>query len=256
MEGGEIMKLALECPTKMLEQIQPFADFDYILANKVLSDNKYADYYKQGAGRVRFLDNGVNEKGEPVSVEDLKKALDIIGDSNTTFVIALDWVGDALKTIKGFNDSLAAFGAGKVIPVLQGASPEEVLACLGYYISIDVKAPALCIPYRICGSVKETHPEVMALRRAVVVSKVPPQIPIHLLGFNSPSEFSWYKDKGNIVSIDTGIPIMLGLQGKDILDGVNDKAKDTYSEMDTGEITKDNWAAICRNIALMRTFLV
>lgn len=249
------MKVAFECPTKMLEQIQPFADFDYLLANKVLSDPKYAEYYKN-ATRMRFLDNGVNEAGEPVSVEDLKKALDIIGDNRDTFVIGLDWVGDAMKTMQGFVDSIKVFGEGKVIPVLQGGSPEEVLICLDYYLRAGIKAPVLCIPYRICGSVKETHPEVMALRRALVVSKVPPQVPIHLLGFNSLSEFSWYKDKGNVVSIDTGIPVLLGLHGKDILDGVDDKAKDTYSEMEKVDITKDNWAAVCRNIALFRTFLI
>jgi len=39
------LKLALECPTLMLNLIQPLADMDFILTHLVLKDKDYALYY-------------------------------------------------------------------------------------------------------------------------------------------------------------------------------------------------------------------
>ena len=41
------IKLALECPTRLLGDIQPLADFDFILAHLVLQDKEYAEYFSR-----------------------------------------------------------------------------------------------------------------------------------------------------------------------------------------------------------------
>ena len=46
------MKLALECPAKLSEDVQPLSDFDWVLAHLVLSDPEYAEYYRRGEKRT------------------------------------------------------------------------------------------------------------------------------------------------------------------------------------------------------------
>jgi len=62
----------------MLENIQPFADFDWILGREFLKDAKYAAYYKT-TGKHKFIDNSVNEDGEPITIEELKKVYEALG---------------------------------------------------------------------------------------------------------------------------------------------------------------------------------
>jgi hypothetical protein len=95
----------------------------------------------------------------------------------------------------------------------------------------------------------------MSLRRALVISQLPKEVSVHLLGFTSLNEFIWYKDRHNVLSIDTGLPILLGLQGKGIEEPILDKSVPTLNQMDSLELNAKGWTSVCRNIALFRTFL-
>ena len=53
------MELALECRPDLLELVQPFADFDFILAKELVKDEKYKDYYVR-SNRYKIIDNSFN----------------------------------------------------------------------------------------------------------------------------------------------------------------------------------------------------
>lgn len=240
------IKLALECPTAMLEMVQPFGDFDWILGHKVLESQEYLEYYKE-PGRLKIIDNSVNEVGEPLSLEDMEKVLSLVGGD---LLVSPDWIGDALKTVGAYGDCIKKFGKEKVIGVIQGETFEEALRCLSIYGSEGL----IAVPYDVC-SKKTDLPSTMALRRALVVCNIPNNTRVHLLGFNSLDEFFWYSGRPNVVSIDTGVPVMLGLDGLDILDSLGAKEAPTLSRMEKIELTQQGWTGVIRNIALLRRYL-
>ena len=240
------MKLALECPTAMLEMVQPFGDFSWILGHKVLEDEEYAKFYKNFEG-FKIVDNSVNEVGEPLTVEDMAKVMEMVGGD---LLVSPDWIGDAGKTVAAYGDCIKKFGKEKVIGVVQGATFEEAFKCINYY----GKDTFIAVPFDICSS-KKDPPFLMALRRALAVCGIPSTTRIHLLGFNSLDEFFWYTNKPNVVSIDTGVPVMLGLDGLDILDPLESKEDPTLNRMEKTKLTQQGWTAVCRNIALLRKYL-
>lgn len=238
------MDLALECRTDLLELVQPFADFDFVLAHLALKDEEYSAYYRD-TGKDKIVDNSVNENGVPVSLDELKEAFSLV---NGTVVVSPDWIGDKEQTLEAYEDSVKEFGVNRVIGVIQGKDYKEAMSCLDSY-----KA-GVAVPYDIC-SKKTDPPWIMGLRRALIVCNIPNDTAVHLLGFNCIEEFSYYKGKANILSIDTGVPVMLGLQEKDILDQLESKAKPTYNLMEELELTQSTWTGIIRNIALLRRYL-
>lgn len=239
------IRLALECPTEMLELVQPFADFDFILAKEVLENEKCLSYYKKSTNTIKIVDNSVNEEGKPLPIEDLIKAFEAVGG---TALVSPDWIGDSRSTLEAYTDCIGKINPEQVIGVVQGDTPEEALSCLDKYGSF------VAVPYDIL-SKKKDPPWIMGLRRALLVSHISEDRIVHLLGFNSIEELFWYRGRPNVVSIDTGVPVMLGLQGKDILDGLESKSSPTYNTMKDLKLTQKEWTGICRNIALLRKYL-
>jgi hypothetical protein len=238
------MQLALECPTGLLEMVQPFADFDFILADLVLKDEKYCEYYKNST-KEKIVDNSVNELGKPLSIDEIGKAFEIVKGN---YLVAPDFLGEGEKTFLAYEECCKALGKEKVIGVIQGSTFEEVFKFVPYYEGI------LAVPYDLC-SQKKDPPWLMGYRRALVVTNIKSERPVHLLGFNSLEEFFWYKGLSNVVSVDTGVPIMLGIQEKDIMEQLDTKKEPTLNRMDKYELSQKVWTAICRNIALLRRFI-
>ena len=239
------MKLALECPTDLLDLVQSFADFDFILAKVALEDGKYLSYYKTSTNTMKIVDNSVNEEGEPTSVEDLIAVFEEVGG---TLLVAPDWIGDSKRTLEAYQECISKVSPERVVGVVQGSTFVEALSCLEKYSGL------VAIPYDIC-SKKKDPPWLMGLRRALLVSNIPNDRLVHLLGFTSLHEFLWYSYRPNVVSIDTGIPVMLGLQGKDILDELESKEVPTYNTMEELKLSQKEWTGICRNIALLRKYI-
>ena len=241
------MKLALETRTDMLEMVQPFADFDFILAHKVLEDEQYANYFKESTN-IKFLDNSVNELGEPLSVDKIKEAFEKVSG---TYIVAPDYINDAGKTIESYLKFTKEFPKEKIVGVVQGPTYIDAFECLKVY-----GKGIISVPYDLC-SKKVDPPWLMGLRRCLFVTNIPKDqgFLIHLLGFNSLDEFFWYQNNPIVMSIDTGIPILLGLQGLDILDPLESKEEPTLNKMEKHELTQQAWTGIIRNIALLRKYL-
>jgi queuine/archaeosine tRNA-ribosyltransferase len=224
----------------MLDQIQPFTDFAWVLANKVLEDEKYAKHYNEFEG-LKFVDNSVTELGEPMEIDDLKKAYETV---RGTYIVSPDWIGEYEKTIEAYKEFIKIFPRDLVVGVLQGATPEEALNCLRIY-----EGPIVCVPYRVGGSVKGDPSNIMALRRELVVAHIPTDRLVHLLGFTTLEEFAWYQNRPNVQSIDTDVPVRAGLLNQDFDDF--DRKTDTSKVA----LTRDNWSGVCRNIALLRKYM-
>ena len=235
------MKLALECPTELLEFVQPFADFDWILVDRYLSDEQYAQWYRE-SDNVKFVDNSVTEKGEPCSIEDL---MQVFQDCNAHYMISPDWIGDYHRTIEAYKECSEKVPKGSLIGVLQGATPAEALQCLETYTGKVVS-----VPYRVGGSVKGDSNALMALRRSLVVSHIPDEKAIHLLGFTALSEFFWYVNRPNVFGIDTDVPVRAGLVSADIDDF------DRTQDVSKAKLDKSTAYGIARNIALLRKAMV
>ena len=241
------MKLALECRTNMLEMVQPFADFDFILAHKVLEDEGYAEWYKN-SDNVKFVDNSVNELGEPLPLDKMQEAFERVGG---TYLVAPDYLGNAAKTVGSYMECIKALPKEKVVGVIQGSTFPEAFECLSAY-----GQGMVAIPYDLC-SQKSDPPWLMALRRALFIGYVPRDkgIIIHLLGFNGLEELIWYQNAPHILSIDTGVPILLGMQGLDILDPLESKEEPTLNLMEKLDLNQQAWTGVIRNIALLRKYL-
>ena len=238
------MKLALECRTDMLEMVQPFADFDFVLVHKVLEDEKYAEWYKDSSN-VKFLDNSVNELGEPYPIDKIQEAAEAI---NATYIVAPDYLGDAVNTVKSWEECIKKFPPEKVVAVIQGKTFEEAYWCLNSYGN-----RIIAVPYDIC-SQKTDPPWLMGQRRALFIAHVPREqiMGIHLLGFTGMDEFFWYQNNPMVATIDTGVPILLGLNSQDILEPLESKEKPTYNEMEKIELSQQGWTGVLRNLALLR----
>jgi len=235
------MRVAFECPTDLLEVVQPFADFDWILADRFLEDEKYAQYYTQSTN-FKVVDNSVTEKGEPL---DPAKLIEVVEAVKADAVVSPDWINDFQRTVEAylqFKETKFNLETQPIIAgVLQGSTPEEALQCLPYY-----DAQLVLVPYRVGGSEKNTPNWIKALKRVLVVKHINTNTNVHLLGFTTTDEFRWYAGMKNVVSIDTDVPIKAGLAKVDIDDF------DRSSDEPKVVLNKDTWAGICRNIALFR----
>ena len=219
------MKLAIECPTSILKDIQPLADFDFILSHLVLQDKEYANYYAHSS-RVKILDDSTNELLKPMSLKEIQEAAEIV---KPDLIIPPDYLNDVARTCDALEDAISLFGMQRLLPVLQGKDSEECLKCAGYYWIKGFHSVA--VPYRVTGH-KEDSMMQMSSTRVSIIAKVTKEYPfaIHLLGMTNLSELRGY---GKIVrSIDTGIPVLMGLNNMQLgRDELRDKKDPTYNLM-------------------------
>jgi hypothetical protein len=119
------VNLALEIPTKHLEEFSKLTDIDFALAHLVLSDKVYEDFFREQKRRGRrvILDNGMHEMGKALSVAEILEAAKRI---DPTVVIPPDKIGDAQFTHDGFQ-MMRKHPALRWDPalVIQGATPED-----------------------------------------------------------------------------------------------------------------------------------
>lgn len=230
-----MIKLGLECPTKMLYEVQPHCDFFFTLTHLVKEDKEYRRFYRsRNRQTLLILDNSTNELLEPCSLEDIKSAAFHI---EPDLVVAPDYLGDKESTLAALNSAEDTFGKDKIIPVVQGDSMEEVVDCVLAYRNRKYKL--IAVPYDLLSS-RAVSVETMAAWRVRVISVIKDYgMNIHLLGMNTLDELVLYKAIPNIISIDTGSPVMHGLKGfKFGQDSILDKHTPTLSRMeDTEDLT-------------------
>ena len=243
------MRLALECPTELLSDIQPLADFDFILCHLVLQDEEYANYYKRST-RLKILDNSTNELLHPCSLDEIKRAADIV---QPDYVVSPDFLGDHFSTEKGLDDTIKLFGKEKVLPVVQGSELKYVLECAEYITKKRLYRVA--VPYDLTCSRKDSLEKMADARREVVEKLLQLDFQwIHLLGMTTLEELENYNNWDIVGTIDTGSPVMHGMRRKKFgVDNLLPKDKPTLTQM--GRFYPTTRSTIYYNIAYLRKVL-
>jgi len=214
------MQLAMEAPTSYLPYISLLGDFDWVLTNVALKDQKYLNFYKEQKKqeRVVVVDSGVNEEGFPRSIKEMDK---IVREIDADFIIPPDVLGNKKKTLELLNDSIVLWGSEKLIPVLQGKDIPDVEDCL-YFMRIR-GFTKFCVPYDITNCDALSREKISLVDHAhtryrvvkFIVRTYPDVEGLHLLGLTTLEEVVWYLREGlKIVSIDTGSPVLNALHTK------------------------------------------
>ena len=165
------MKLALECPTELLEDIQPLADYDFMLTHLVLKDEKYAEYYSKSR-KFKVLDNSTNELLKPCSLDEIARATYLV---RPDLVVAPDFLSDRVATESILYDAVRMFGKDRVLPVVQGEDYKEVILCADFIIRNGFDKVA--VPYDITSS-REDSLITMASGRHKVVTHIINRVPL------------------------------------------------------------------------------
>jgi len=246
------VRLALECPANLLEEVQPLGDFDFILAHLVLGDSSYADYYRRST-RLKILDNSTNELLRPCTLDEIGKADSLVGPCD--FIVAPDFLWDSKATIEALPQTVARFRFDRVIPVVQGDSLEETLGCASYYWSLGFRRMA--VPYSLLTKPTDSVGSMAKARGQVVFRlefKFSLELRLHLLGMTTLEELHKYRSSRVVESVDTGSPVLHGLRnlrfGRDQL---LEKSLPTLNQMPT-KYGSDQVQDVFYNIAYLRRF--
>lgn len=248
------MQIGFECPSDILEEIQPLGDFDFVLAHLILKDEIYHDHYKKKSGhstsRLLILDNSVNELGNPCGIEEMVEAAIEVSPN---FIVPPDFLGDMKSTLHSLDDFIKVVGnelpGVRLLPVLQGSTSNECVTCSMNYQQRGFKQVA--VPYDIICT-KDKSLQYMASKRVEVIWRISEGYDwIHLLGMTDPNEFSKYKGLSCKLTLDTGSPILHGLHGIHLSETAKlfDKTKCSLDRMDHH---KNDLAMVKENIEYLK----
>lgn len=252
------MRLAMEIPTCMVEQISPLTDLDFCLAHEVLDSKDYAEFYsnQRTLGRDVILDNSFHELGKSMSIAELIEAAKRI---NPTWVIAPDRLGDVAfgyEQFKAMLPFMKEIPQTKLAVNMTGASEHDRSM---FFLNTYEHVKMICFPYR------ENRLEWFAtLSRQYSGYRWPPHI--HLLGMNEFDELHKFQglfEANGIppwrVSIDTSKPLKWGLcdelmRADKSPRGASIKSADLL-RFPSKDLTEKRLRCCLWNIAYLRKFL-
>lgn len=199
-----------ELPIEYIKAAIPDEDIGFCIGSYVLKHPIYADYYawKVASGRMVILDNGLHEDGHSMSINKIKKAINILGARPNLCVIAPDKLHDGgwtlkhtrlfAKEMKGINISIAAVAQGY-----------DLMSSYVTYVCLDDEGyDLLCLPF------KADRPNFLR-QYTLNLNK-----PHHLLGSYGLDEIKWLRRHIQLpshTSIDTAKPIKAGIAGHTLL---------------------------------------
>ena len=189
------MKLSLEIPYAHLEDLSPFTDFDFALAQLVLNEaprSGYIEFYRKQSdkGREVWLDNGFHELKRSLPLEALLEAAARIG---ATHIVAPEVRNDPIQT------------------------RHLILSCVEYLQKHQ-------LPYKVVGAwqgYKKDLQELLQICDVVALPFARPRASVvdrytsrlyHYFGFRNLDELRRLAPK----SLDTSIPIRAAYYGLDL----------------------------------------
>lgn len=210
------MRVAIICPIPLLRRYGELSGYHLALAPLVLKHKAYRDFYraKSKNGEFVILDNGVIEFGQPVSMDDLKRAAELVGP---TEVVIPDFLRDAQRTVESlvsFMDDPFWEGESAVF-IPQGETFPHWMWALGFglaYRRFVSEFKTLGIPKLVESSYKRPRPHLIEELYAseVLTSGM---CDVHLFGVHSnPIEILQYNGT-SIRGIDMKFPIWAGQCG-------------------------------------------
>ena len=205
------MKAAIGSPVNLLERYASVSTLQIALAQLWYLPG-YLEYFRQrkACGDTIILDNGAYELGEPLYAETLA---DICRELKPDIMVAPDVLGDAYQTLLAISDFLERFGPRidcALMAVPQGSSERDWMLCLREIVGMQV-FDWFAVP-------KVTVPMFGGSRRGqcLTIRDLKGDANIHLLGlYGDPlKEVLEVADIAHVKSIDSFLPLRLGLQGR------------------------------------------
>lgn len=213
------MKVAIIPPTKYLTPFASFANNSYhmALAQRVLSDEEYKNYYKSKsrAGDFVILDNGACELGKSIKLSDLVTAAKTIEAKE---IVLPDKLRDGVKTIKMVRSFFDQFDCHdfELMAVVQGKNKEEWLKCLNVYLSMDkVNVIGISSTDAIFNEKEFRFSRIKTIDWLVHQKLLPADKKVHLLGLNNSGHIELEKlsKYSFIEGVDTSAPVVHGAFG-------------------------------------------
>ena len=207
-----------EIPICLIDEHQDFiSDYQFVLLHKILEDKDYAEMVCEfaGCGEFTYLDNSCFELGESLDNDILYEWFQRL---EPDFVVLPDVLGDRKRTlvrsIEFANDYPTTIPNG--MPVIQGATQDEMIDCYNDFIEYSDKWPIIGIPFVYRWVDKD--PTLQANERIKLLERmdiecIDRKFKHHLLGTWQAREFAHYRDYNWIHSIDTSNPVMAALDG-------------------------------------------
>ena len=138
-----------EIPRCLIDEHQDFiSDYQFVLLHKILEDKDYAEMVCDFAnnGEFTYLDNSCFELGESLDNDILYEWFQRL---EPDFVVLPDVLGDRKRTlersIEFANDYPDTIPNG--MPVIQGATPDEMIDCYNDFTEYSDKWPIIGIPF-------------------------------------------------------------------------------------------------------------
>lgn len=203
------MQLAMESPVPNLDEIRRVTDFDFVLCH-LLDNPRYRQFFAV-SGRNKILDNSANELAEPISLDRLLRAAE---DISATLFIPPDFHNDAARTLASAQEALKVVSASRICATIHGTSVEECILLARTYAHLGIRR--IAVPCDVTLSNEFPLSALSSTRCAVVSSILPaePTLRVHLLGISLPEELLNYGRFRNVVSVDTGSPVLNALHGR------------------------------------------
>jgi hypothetical protein len=244
-----VIGLAMEIPTTALQKLNPLCDLDFVLAHKVLQDMEYARFYRdRPKGRTLILDNSMHELGEPLPLDSISHAADIV---RPDYIIAPDRLGDADWSVTMLHRASEAWGKDRTAATLLGDDDVDRAQML---CAIDDCAELLCLPYR--------RPRLEWFLGSAAVRRFRR---IHLLGMSSVAELRSWAYLAEIMgalyttrfTCDTSKPVKWGLLGRNINDGRSLRGAEiaSFDLLNWRDVSPNQLLLIEQNVRFLRRIL-
>lgn len=200
------MLLSVELPPS-LQELRRFLDYDFIIAHHYLTDSEYKAVYA-GKNNQSILDNGAFETG---SSTDLQSYLSIIKETHPRIIVLPDVVDDKNDTLHNCSEFLNSdimqdpdVRSAEFMGVLQGTSIKDYLDCMNFYISNVPELTTIGVPYH-----QFYRPKLLTKYIHDICKNH--NLNIHILGLPNPFEVFELKKFPKVVSIDTSLPVVSGI---------------------------------------------
>jgi hypothetical protein len=257
------MKIAYIAPTKHLDEFSCYRGNDYhmILAQHIMGDLQYRDYYtKRGEqGDFLLLDNGAFEFGQSVAKDILLESALL---TNPDLMVLPDKRGFAKETLEMSFDFLEHLvpripKKTRIMAVVQGSSPDEWLNCFKEFAKEpNIKVIGISSTHGFLPRESHYFSRAETIEYLAEHKLIPKGKSIHLCGLGNSGHMELDRLKGFdfIEGCDSSAPVVHGLHDKPILmeERYQKIAEPLDFEMD---ISEDKHSLIYKNLDLFHNIV-
>lgn len=192
------MKVAVIAPSKCLE-FSELGDLYFVLAQRVLEDVKYAEFFSKKRDKVKMLDNGAFELGKSLETD---KLLEVAGVVKPDEIVAPDYPMRGEMSLQMIKDFLGVVPKKmKIVAIPHGRDVLELAENYKKVCKLDVDVVGFSVVFQKQTSLRPVVFHYLKKKKFFDVTKEH-----HLFGLDSLTEL-WYYDSQSIRSVDCSLPI-------------------------------------------------